>query len=50
MPENEWWFDLSKYTVTLEFKGQVKKWFLVVREKEKQDEGSVNSSGVADRC
>jgi hypothetical protein len=38
MPENEWWFDLNKYTFTIEYKQEKKKIFLVVREKPRQDE------------
>lgn len=30
---SEEWFDLSKYTVTIEFKEETGKWYLVVRRK-----------------
>jgi len=28
---SEWWFDLSKHTVTVEYKEETNKWFLIVK-------------------
>lgn len=31
MASPEWWFDLSRHEVTIEYKEKTKKWFLVVK-------------------
>ena len=36
MPQNEWWFDLEEHVITVEYKKETGKWFLVVRRKEKK--------------